>query len=70
MNKGLFMKITANPKVWGVRVFGKGKKGMRVEVMNRQGSVKVLTLASKVADVPANPYNNTPESELWSFTDK
>ena len=67
MLKGTFTLITNSPKTWGVRVNGKGKKGAKVETINRWGASKVLTLVSKVGDVPADPYGGRPEGEIWSF---
>jgi len=67
MLKGTFTLITNNPKTWGVRVNGKGKKGAKVETINRWGASKVLTLVGKVGDVPADPYGGRPEGEIWTF---
>ena len=68
MLKGTFTLITNSPKTWGVKVIGKGKKGARVETTNRWGATKVLVLASKVSDVPANDFTGSPACEVWTFT--
>jgi hypothetical protein len=67
MLKGTFTLISNSPKTWGVRVNGKGKKGARVETINRWGASKTLTLVGKVGDVPADPYGGRPEGEIWTF---
>ena len=67
MLKGTFTLITDNPKTWGVRVNGKGKKGAKVETVNRWGATKTLTLVGKVGEVPADPYGGRPEGEIWTF---
>jgi hypothetical protein len=64
---GNFAMISNNPKVWGVRVFGKGKVGATVTVTNRWGNQSTKVLVEKMGNLPANPYNGQPEAELWSF---
>lgn len=65
--KVTFTLITRDPKTWGVRVSGKGKKGMKVESINRWGATKPLVLVSKVAEVPANEFTGQPAGEIWTF---
>jgi len=62
-----FALISKEPKRWGLRVFGKGKKGQKVTVTNRWGNKSDKVLVEKVGDLPANPYNGQPEAELWTF---
>jgi hypothetical protein len=64
---GTFTMITKSPKVWGVRIHTQGKKGQKVEVVNRYGGRYTKTLVSKVADVPANEFTGQPAGEVWNF---
>lgn len=64
---GTFTMITKSPKVWGVRIYGQGKKGQSVEVVNRYGGRYTKRLVAKVADVPANEYTGQPAGEVWQF---
>jgi hypothetical protein len=67
VTKATFTKITENPKVWGIRIAGQGKKGQKVEAIKWNGGRYAKTLVSKVADVPANEYTGQPAGEVWTF---